>query len=975
MKLRYHLLLLLSCILLGFSPGASLLNCRAASAQVPLADGTYRLLARHSGLALSVEDAALEAHADVVQLPWSGGRHQQWTFRHEGDGLYVVTAGHSGQALDVYGIRNGGNIKQDEDDGGADKRWRIREVLTEGGTRYYRLNNALSRKSPEVAGGVAAAGATVEQQRYEGLAHQQWRIEPVRTGAAGGGLTAPTPVRLPLEVIGPDGYIVEAAFHAADVAGLTHLYLQVHQPGYRDASVNPGRGAKASVRLNGGPWAGLTNQTVTCLPNEAAFGCLDGAFHTVRLTVDLSRLGSPGVQAGRNVLAFRFNGTDGITTGYRILDVNLLRGGRSGTRALPESAFAHEDPASWTPPRPDPAEVAEGKRLWYEAKLVDRPGGPPIRATCSSCHARDGRDLKYFNYSNRSIQERAKFHSLSEAEAERVASYIRSLDTPAPKGGRPWNPPYQPGPGLDARPVEEWAAGAGLEWVLETDGDVRPHLFPGGIEAGSVDPSGTLNLRELPISLQLPDWNAWLPTTHPIDVWGDFFLQTSPVEGSGNNKRGDALGHYHNLHSSIQQRGIPGLLELGYLDNRVEGFAAAGVKYFWDNRYGEGAKYLPEGIRKETALRSIRHWTAVKLWETAQEYGLEDKAPAVYGEGSEPRAWIGGARQVFDLAPHLSADENRAFAFHSLKVGRYASTVWYQLQVILNAGNRNGGTNTPVDWNYQPNHVAGLNRSTGKAPQSFLSAASWIKLIQSFHDGRDVLRDDPFVRQGHPGRWADFVVFQTLDPATRAALFDVLLTTYMDAVERRDRPWERADEPRKWEPESYVPRQIDDMSWSRAHQRGRYADLWYTMIPTFRTWGVEGTIVDRLINWGEQMWPKGDWEALRSSAADQPASSVATNTVREGMPHAYELEGAYPSPFNPQTTIRIALPTAAEVRIEVFDALGRRVAVLVDGTWPAGRHEAIFEAAHLPGGVYLYRIEAAGAAGPFQATGKVVLVK
>src|SRR5207249_8229093 len=44
---------------------------------------------------------------------------------------------------------------------------------------------------------------------------------------------------------------------------------------------------------------------------------------------------------------------------------------------------------------------------------------------------------------------RSMFHGLSEQQGELVASYIRSL--PVPNPGRPWNPPYQPGPGLIRR--------------------------------------------------------------------------------------------------------------------------------------------------------------------------------------------------------------------------------------------------------------------------------------------------------------------------------------------------------------------------------------------------------------------------------------------------------------------------------------------------------------------------------------------
>ena len=51
------------------------------------------------------------------------------------------------------------------------------------------------------------------------------------------------------------------------------------------------------------------------------------------------------------------------------------------------------------------------------------------------------------------------------------------------------------------------------------------------------------------------------------------------------------------------------------------------------------------------------------------------------------------------------------------------------------------------------------------------------------------------------------------------------------------------------------------------------------------------------------------------------------------------------------------LPDAGFVRLEVFDILGRRVASLIDGMLPAGRHTTRFEGATLPSGPYFYRLE------------------
>ncbi|NNE70830.1 MAG: DUF11 domain-containing protein [Rhodothermales bacterium] len=78
------------------------------------------------------------------------------------------------------------------------------------------------------------------------------------------------------------------------------------------------------------------------------------------------------------------------------------------------------------------------------------------------------------------------------------------------------------------------------------------------------------------------------------------------------------------------------------------------------------------------------------------------------------------------------------------------------------------------------------------------------------------------------------------------------------------------------------------------------------------------------------------------------------------VPDAYELKQNYPNPFNPLTRISFGIPEDGPVRLEVYDALGRRVGKLVDGFMTAGRHEIPFDASRLSSGIYLYRMEAGG---------------
>jgi hypothetical protein len=64
----------------------------------------------------------------------------------------------------------------------------------------------------------------------------------------------------------------------------------------------------------------------------------------------------------------------------------------------------------------------------------------------------------------------------------------------------------------------------------------------------------------------------------------------------------------------------------------------------------------------------------------------------------------------------------------------------------------------------------------------------------------------------------------------------------------------------------------------------------------------------------------------------------------------------YPNPFNHQTTIQYTLNTDDAVSVAIFDANGREVALLYKGFRTAGKHEAVWDAAAMPSGVYYLRI-------------------
>ncbi|CAN5482009.1 hypothetical protein BH23BAC4_BH23BAC4_11520 [soil metagenome] len=75
---------------------------------------------------------------------------------------------------------------------------------------------------------------------------------------------------------------------------------------------------------------------------------------------------------------------------------------------------------------------------------------------------------------------------------------------------------------------------------------------------------------------------------------------------------------------------------------------------------------------------------------------------------------------------------------------------------------------------------------------------------------------------------------------------------------------------------------------------------------------------------------------------------------------AIELAQNYPNPFESETTIAYTLGEPGEVRLAVYDLLGREVRLLESAFRSAGRHEVLLSAANLAPGVYLYRLTAGG---------------
>jgi hypothetical protein len=109
-------------------------------------------------------------------------------------------------------------------------------------------------------------------------------------------------------------------------------------------------------------------------------------------------------------------------------------------------------------------------------------------------------------------------------------------------------------------------------------------------------------------------------------------------------------------------------------------------------------------------------------------------------------------------------------------------------------------------------------------------------------------------------------------------------------------------------------------------------------------------------------WPMFLQNPERTGIAPKPfftsANSGGAATAQANFPNAFTLSQNYPNPFNPTTNITYSIKERCEVRLTVFDIVGRAVATIVDGMKEPGYYLAGFDASQLSSGIYIYKLQA-----------------
>ncbi len=716
---------------------------------------------------------------------------------------------------------------------------------------------------------------------------------------------------LPVEVLGAEGKIVTRTFNlsAQEAGSATKLWLQVNNLSYQN---------KGSIKINNGKWLTLNHGTVSLQAQEKARGgMVHGGFNTIRFTIP-----AIGFVAGANTISFRFDVSDAISIGYRVVKFNLLNA--SSGKILPDSRFTEDDPAKWVAPYTDAASIAQGKDLWYNGALKSNylPDGrkgfwysyelkssQAINAKCTNCHTQDGRDLEIFSYSNEAIVERSKFHQLSEDDGKKIASYIRSLSTTKPnvgRWGRPWNPPYQPGPKVATMPVRQWAAGAGVDAVLDQDKDMVPYMLPNGVNQSEIyklfDSDKSIDRSILPLAIQFPDWKHWLPLVHPMDGYNKNNYYLSDATGPNNpNKNYNEIRTY--LETNFPQ-GFPNKAELldkiHILHNNFRFFVQQGGTDLnhWRTPDGDATKNLNDGVPREMAATSLARLFAVKNFEIVQEFEIESKAAQFNpNDQVQVRQWPGDEYNVFEVPPHFQAcvdNDCGQFKGQPNVTGLYESTNWYQLQTVINGGDGFISGNSPVDYNYHPDFITKACNSSGiNEPMRYYHSMNMMYQTRTWSGGQSPNTGKGFrirvmgpwniygITDGNqfngfaPGEFAK--TLEKVKPGMTSWVMNAMLRQFLTEVNKPynslsiwnrtpdgdDNSLDRADK-------TYAD--IIDAVQRTEREEGfffHYAAKMYFYIPRFQKLGVDCQIMEEVIDWCQKAWPNIDWHVFSNKGEMQ----------------------------------------------------------------------------------------------------------
>ena len=353
-------------------------------------------------------------------------------------------------------------------------------------------------------------------------------------------------------------------------------------------------------------------------------------------------------------------------------------------------------------------------------------------------------------------------------------------------------------------------------------------------------PDGDLNPREIPIALQLPDWNQWLPRIHPKDAWGPAFARSdfaAMYDGGIDAKATSGPRPKPSLRSALEADQNSGADIRPVVPAFNQWLQAR--RTFLGRYVKTKAEWSPE---LSDRVYSTQLWQLVKTWEITQEFGLEGRGRDLLGAPADARTWSNTVPA--ETAPAASHIPNGPAGIGgSALTNEYLSASWYELQIILNSGSHRHRDRTPVDWVYLIGQFRNLY-SLSRYPEPVRLLVAVTKAMQST-DPR--LGPDDLSHGWRPDRsvdprilvspdWAS--VFTPFPVEVRRALAESLVAAWLDKTQQYPIA--------KYLP---LPSLQRDYSAPNAYADITGGKLWEAA-GEFRAAGLSNDLLERMQTWG-----------------------------------------------------------------------------------------------------------------------------
>jgi rhamnogalacturonyl hydrolase YesR len=147
-------------------------NVTPEAEMVEVPTGTFRIIARHNGLALDAVGGGTENNTALNVWGYNGGSNQRWTLVSLGNGIYRLTGAGSGRSLNVSGNsgENGANVILYDYQGSGNSKI----YFSSPAPGYYTMYFVNSGKAVDVAG--STQGSRIVQWTPNGGNNQQWQF-------------------------------------------------------------------------------------------------------------------------------------------------------------------------------------------------------------------------------------------------------------------------------------------------------------------------------------------------------------------------------------------------------------------------------------------------------------------------------------------------------------------------------------------------------------------------------------------------------------------------------------------------------------------------------------------------------------------------------------------------------------------------------------------------------------------------------